>query len=59
MQQRDRAVIGPVQIVDEERDALIDAVRSNKRILQTGSVQVYALAFVVGVALIFGYYMWR
>ena len=29
------------------------------RILQTGSVQAYALVFVVGVAAVFGYYMVR
>jgi len=29
------------------------------RILQTGSVQSYALIFVLGVAVVFGYYLMR
>ena len=29
------------------------------RILQTGLVQSYALAIVVGAILVFGYYFWK
>jgi NADH-quinone oxidoreductase subunit L len=39
--------------------AVVAALASSLRRLQTGSVRAYAGSFFVGVVVILGYYLWR